>query len=194
MSEDSPRPDLPVSALQVVDDKRLEIPSAARRRLLRAGAIVPSVLTLSSGAALAAASGTSCLTNTSTTPPQRFSTTKDQWLRKPVFNGEMKTGPYSGQPAYCVSGDTSKSASCVDFQKGGGADGSVWVRSDGARFTAGAGQKVDNVENTPYYGLVYVDKDGQVMTLDPNGSPTLYAATYGCAVSTGLIVNSKLLG
>ena len=144
-------------------------------------------LTLASGAAIAGGSTTgACLTNQTTTT-QRFTTTKDQWLRKSVYDG--KSG---SQGAYCVSGDTSKPWACVDYQ-GKAAQGSVWIKRDGSRITAGPANNVSNVETTPYYGLVYVDKNGQ-MTLDPNGSTTMYATTYGCAVSAGLIANSQLLG
>src|SRR5438270_10794678 len=73
-------------------------PNKARRRLiLAAGAALPSVYTLSSGAQTALVSNLSCWAKTPT-PPARFTPTDDDWYRAPVY-----TGDYDGTPAYCVS-------------------------------------------------------------------------------------------
>ena len=138
-----------------------------------AGAVLPSVLTLSSGAAMAAGSTSACLTQTSTsTPPARFVDTQDKWFRAQVYDG--KSG---GKAAHCV---TTPQNSCIDGT-GGGNVGSVWIKSDGSRIVAGPGTQVSNVSSRPQaYGLVYVDQSGTVNTLDPNGNTSLSYASIVC--------------
>ncbi|MEP7276859.1 MAG: hypothetical protein ABI812_10920 [Betaproteobacteria bacterium] len=148
-------------------------PNAARRRLmLGAGAIVPSVLTLSSGAAIAAASSTHCLNTAAGTPPQRFTGSQDKWFRAQVYDGKA-----TGKSAHCV---TTPQTTCTDGN-GGGQPGSIWVKDDGSRMMAGPGNDVKNVTSAPKsYGLVYVDQQGTVNTLDPNGNPALSYASIAC--------------
>jgi hypothetical protein len=78
----------------VTADPRGVRPSQTRRRLiLAAGAALPSVYTLSSGAQTAGASNMACL-NKQGTAPARFVSQEDyarwpdNWLRAPVSYGE----------------------------------------------------------------------------------------------------------
>ena|SRR5215471_18712222 len=153
-------------------------PSAVRRRLLlAAGAALPSVYTLTSGAQTAVASNLRCWGNPGATPPQRFTASDDSWYRSPVY-----TGQYKGNAAYCV---TSPQSACIDspMHPDHGADGSMWI-SSGNRITVGPGDNVTNVGPAPSkYGLVYVNNQGTVKTLDPNGNPNLQPLHDSCWTS-----------
>jgi hypothetical protein len=148
-------------------------PNGSRRRMLRAaGVALPSVLTLSSGAAVAAASTLACLANQPTTTAQRFTSTSDKWARVQVYDGKVK-----GDAAHCVN---TPQASCT-YGSGKAKDGSIWVENDGTRMTAGPFTTVNNVSQQPKsYGLVYVDRNGTIVTLDPNGDTSLVNTTTSC--------------
>jgi hypothetical protein len=177
-------------------DLRAESTAKARRRLiLAAGAALPSVLTLSSGAAQAATSNVVCMARQGTPPPRfvddgDFARTKDGWLRAPV-----NFGAYDGTPANCV---TSPQSSCIAYApprdpnslpipspSGAGPvtnaeDGSVWI-VQGNRMTSNVHTPITQVSlGKKHYGLVYVDQTGTVATLDPNGAPSLTAVTTSC--------------
>src|SRR5258708_6039125 len=82
-------------------------PSRARRRLiLGAGAALPSVYTLTSGAQTAAASVLHCTVANPPSNLQRFTLADDQWYRNKTYAGKQ-----GFDPAYCVS---SGSLSCTD--------------------------------------------------------------------------------
>jgi hypothetical protein len=104
---------VPDSTVTVAAESRGASPSQTRRRLiLAAGAALPSVYTLSSGANTAAASNLACLAKQGT-PPPRFTTDADyarwpdNWVRAPVAYGD-----YDGIPADCV---TTPQSSCSAF-------------------------------------------------------------------------------
>jgi len=162
----------PISAEAAVATPPAGTPNAARRRLmLGAGAILPSVYTLSSGAQTAVASTLACF-NTSGTAPTRFVDTQDKWFRSQVYDGTN-----SGRASHCVS--TPQNV-CTNGA-GGAPAGSVWVKNDGTRFVAGPGNQVNNVTSQPKsYGLVYVDRQGTINTLDPNGNTSLSYASIAC--------------
>lgn len=170
------------------------LPSAKRRRLLAgAAAVLPSVYTLASGAQTAVASQVACWANEQQQPPGRFITGSDTWFRAKVY-----LGTYDGYPAYCVS---TPQRACVDpFHPGEAADGSVWIvgrtrfmpgfrvggglQEYGLRVTAGPGVPITQVTRAPdTYGLVYVDQQGTIATLDPNGSPDLRPVAASCWTS-----------
>jgi hypothetical protein len=173
-------------------------PSKARRRLLMAaGAALPSIYTLSSGAATAAASSLVCLAKEGP-PPIRFTTDGDYahrpdgWVRAPVTTGE-----YDGTPADCITSPQSECSSSFPGPSRGapsaaapaGApvanaqDGSVWV-VQGNRVISSPHVQITNVNaGRPHYGLVYVDQTGTVVTLDPNGSSVLRPVTASCWAS-----------
>jgi hypothetical protein len=179
-------------------DSRAENPSKARRRLiLAAGAVLPSIYTLSSGAQTAAASNLVCLSKQGP-PPIRFTKDEDYarvsdgWLRAPVNFGE-----YDGVPADCI---TSPQTSCVAFgadrnQTSNGSpspdgvhgvnaeDGSTWV-VQGNRVISSSSVPITNVSmGRKHYGLVYVDQTGTIATLDPNGAVNLSPVTTSCWTS-----------
>ncbi len=121
----------------VAADSHTAGPSKARRRLiLAAGAALPSIYTLASGAQTAVASHLTCVARQQTMPGgtpgavgdvpgrqpiipggtpgpvgdgvvRRFTETPDDWYRAPVNVGE-----YDGTPAYCV---TMPQSACADF-------------------------------------------------------------------------------
>lgn len=135
-----------------------------RRMLMAAGAAVPTVLTLTSGASVAAAS----------LAPTRFMSAPDKYYRMPVYDAKTKQG---NNTVHCVNTPQSK---CTDGN-GQAPDGSVWVQNDGTRSVAGPFSQVKNVTGSQKtYGLVYVDKKGSIITLDPNGDTSLtYCTTSG---------------
>lgn len=189
-------PRVPESTVAV--DSRAGSPSRARRRLiLAAGAVLPSIYTLSSGAQTAAASNLVCLAKEGP-PPVRFTQDDDYarfpdgWLRAPVNVGE-----YDRATADCV---TTPQSSCVAFTpahsenstpwpaKGPGTgtnaeNGSVWI-VQGNRMTSNNHTPITNVNlGRKHYGLVYVDQSGTVATLDPNGRLGLSPVTTSCWAS-----------
>ena len=150
-------------------------PNLARRRLLRVGVLVPSVYTLAGGAATAAASTLACVNTNLASEPTLFAAVPDKWYRAQVYDGKV-----SGNAAHCVS---TPQNSCLDGN-GGGQTGSVWVKDDGTRFVAGPGNVVNNVTSKPSsYGLVYVDQQGTISTLDPTGKTGVGYASLLCVNS-----------
>jgi hypothetical protein len=166
-------------------------PDARRRRLL-AGAVgvLPSVYTLASGAQVAASSQMACWATEPQATPIRFSSDSDSWLRSTVYGGD-----YDGHQAYCV---TSPQNSCIDpLHPGKGGDGSAWIFNRArttagmggpsaydVRFVVGQGNQVTNVGSAPSaQGLVYVDRNATLATLDPNGKSFLHPVTASCWTS-----------
>jgi hypothetical protein len=183
----------------VAADSQSGSPSKARRRLiLAAGAVLPSIYTLSSGAQTAAASNVACLAKTGQETPIRFTQDDDYarisdgWLRAPVNFGE-----YDGAPANCV---TSPQSACIAYSPTpappsspgttpssgpvtNAEDGSVWI-VQGNRMTSNVHTPITHVSlGRKHYGLVYVDETGSVATLDPNGAIGLHATTTSCWTS-----------
>lgn len=160
-----------------------------RRLLLGAAAVLPSVYTLSSGARTAATSNLRCWNRAQrhggrelvgniggADEATRFSLVNDGWLRKQVY-----TGNSGGYPAYCAMSDQTACVDPMDPTKA--APGSTWI-VNGDRVTAGLGFKIDQVAPSPEaYGLVYVDQQGTIATLDPERSADLRPATASCWTS-----------
>jgi hypothetical protein len=138
--------------------------------LLAAGGALPSVLTLSSGAASAASSHLSCLLNQPNPAPTRFTPGEDNWVR-----AQVNVAAYENRPAYCI---TTPSSSCVDGTNKA-IPGSTWV-VDGNKLTAGMQDNLQ-VLNQRAYGLVYVDNSGSIMTLDKRSN--LYPLQDSCWTS-----------
>jgi hypothetical protein len=177
----------------VLNGPNSDHPSAARRRLiLAAGAALPSVYTLTSGAQTAAASSLRCLINGTETPPARFTPAEDNWVRAKVYVGKSD----DGRAAYCVSAPQNACISTLDADKG--ADGSVWIVMDrgvwgvgpgvsqvyGSRVIAGPNTQITNVRRAnPAYGTIFVDEQGTFMTLDPNGRQDLRPVAQSCFTS-----------
>lgn len=138
--------------------------------LLAAGGALPSVLTLSSGAASAASSHLVCLLNQPNPPPQRFTPGEDNWVR-----AQVNVAAYENRPAYCI---TTPSSNCVDGMNHA-IPGSTWV-VDGNKMTAGMQNNLQ-VLNQRAYGLVYVNNSGSIMTLDKQSN--LYAIQDSCWTS-----------
>ena len=180
-------------------DSQAQGPSKSRRRLLlAAGAALPSICTLSSGAQAAVASNLRCLANEAA-PPARFTPAPDNWVRAPV-----DVGDYDGTPAYCV---TSPQSACsdspqnwrglsspldpVDVAAKDAQPGSTWI-IEGHRVTPSPGVHITVKPGRKQYGLVYVDQQGSVSTLDPNGALTLTPSTNSCWASAMPGRTSKL--
>jgi hypothetical protein len=169
------------------------MPNARRRRLLvGAVGIVPSVYTLASGAQVSATSQMMCFLKQPPTPPARFTPGSDNWFRSTAYSGN-----YEGHPAHCV---TSPQNTCVDpLQPSKAETGSAWIINR-SRSTAGMGMggpsmydvrvviasnnQVTNVGQLPsMQGLVYIDQNATIATLDPNGRTGLQPVTMSCANS-----------
>jgi hypothetical protein len=190
MTDATGTPQVPESS--VAAESRTAGPSKARRRLiLAAGAALPSIYTLSSGAQTAIASTMVCIAKQGT-PPPRFTSKPDNWVRSPV-----KVGDYDGTPADCV---TTPQSTCADRVRlgwrdgdnppldepgaGKARDGSVWI-VQGNRVISSPNVQIANVGPVPrHYGLVYVDQGGTVSTLDPDGALQLTPMTTSCWAST----------
>lgn len=160
-----------------------------RRLLLGTAAVLPSVYTLSSGARTAVASNLRCWDRAQRqggrelvgTPggddeAARFSMVGDEWLRKQVY-----TGIGGGHPAYCAM---SNQALCIDpAHPAKAAQGSIWI-VNGDRVVAGLGVEIDQVSAAPQaYGLVFVDQDGTIATLDPERTADLRPVKEPCWTS-----------
>jgi hypothetical protein len=179
---------LHVAESSVAAESRTPNPSKARRRfLLAAGAALPSVYTLNSGAQTAIASNLACWAKEPKAPPVRFTSSNDNWLRAQVY-----TGDYNGTPADCVS---SPQAECIARSMGrrfdpnapavsdNAGDGSVWI-VQGNRVTSGPTVQITKAGlGPPQYGLVYVDETGSVATLDPKWTGDLRMVTQSCWTS-----------
>jgi hypothetical protein len=150
-----------------------------RRLLLGAAGIVPSVYTLTSGAQVSAASAIVCLQASEDANPTRFMPGNgDPWLREPV-----QMGRFEQRNTYCVS---TPQADCMNgFNPGDAGQGSQWIVEgvDGNVVTAGPGAPIQVSSGHHSYGLVYVDKDGTITTLDPGYTGDLYPTTKSCWAS-----------
>jgi hypothetical protein len=117
----------------VAADSRGVSPNHTRRRLiLAAGAALPSVYTLSSGAQTAGASNLACLAKQGTAPArfvsqEDYARWPDNWLRAPVSYGD-----YDGATADCV---TTPQSACTAFTPVGSGGASGETPGPGAAFT-----------------------------------------------------------
>jgi hypothetical protein len=202
MSEPTADRDKPPDGVERGSPGVAATPVTRRRLILGTAAVLPSVYTLSSGAQMAVTSSQKCWNRVSHNGNGRIvaardgsdgeeveqvTTSNDKYLRKQVY-----TGTSGGQPAYCAM---MNQASCIDPDNPGkAAAGSVWV-VDGQRVVAGVGATIDNVSLMPQgYGLVYVDPNGTVATLDPGVSQQLRPVTEPCWNSIIGGRRSSLLG
>jgi hypothetical protein len=198
MTDATGTPQIPASTVSA--DLRVPSPDKTRRRLiLAAGAALPSVFTLSSGAQTAGGSNVACLARQEA-PPARFISQEDYvrwpdgWVRAPVAFGD-----YDGAPADCVTTPQNSCAAFTPIGSGGAsgatksgdpsppgtdaADGSVWI-VQGERVVSSRNVPIRNIKlGRKHYGLVYVDQSGTVSTLDPNGSFKLSAVKTSCWAS-----------
>jgi hypothetical protein len=192
---DAPDSTAPVANGETLDSAPSVEHRRRRLVLLGASAALPSVYTLNSGARTAGVSSAVCWGNNifqrqwyqvpdvtedrqwypqpgnshqpPPTPPSgdhsiaRFIPATDGWLRKRVYFGRS-----AGQAAYCTMSDQNM---CVDFaDPTKAAQGSVWY-VNGQRVTVGPGTTIDQVtQGVPAFGLVYVDQQGTIATLDPD--------------------------
>jgi hypothetical protein len=103
--------------------------------ILAAGAALPSVYTLSSGAQTAGASNMACLAKQGT-PPARFVSQEDyarwpdNWLRAPVSYGD-----YDGATADCVTTPQSSCTAFTPIGSGGASDKTGDNPGSGTAFT-----------------------------------------------------------
>jgi hypothetical protein len=140
---------------------------AARRRqlMLGAAAVLPSVITLPSGAQTAVASSKRCFIGPNTDAPIRFVQMPDGWLRKQIHSGTLQ-----GRPAYCTTWDQDYVVQAPipgKSQTATALPGTTWS-VDGWNITAGETSFiVDNVSLTKdYYALVYTDETFSMYVLD----------------------------
>ena len=157
-------------------------PDRNRRGVLKGLAALPSVLTLHSGAALAAASAT-CVTKSSPTGQLLAPSGTDTLERRRAVLGKI-----GGDDYYCVSGNYTDltSGACVN---GGAAQGS-WYKDgpiNGPYVTAPAGSinlVSDSSVPQQRYAVVFIRDDGGAAQLKP-GDVGYHAAFQSCAGSFG---------
>ena len=148
-----------------------------------AAAALPTAYTLESGAQAAATSALRCFLAEPPPGLAPFTTADDGFLRSQVYVGKQ-----GSNVAYCVmprqAGNPAACVSAVDPTKA--APGSVWI-VNGQRVVAGnpadpiPGVNIVQVSSAPQpYGLVYVNREGQIATLDRNGDLTLRSVADSC--------------
>lgn len=154
-------------------------PATARRRLmLGAVGVLPSVVTLQSGAQTAATSSLRCWAkDLSTDPPDRYTLVPDGWLRKKVYLGK-----YQGKPAICTMWEQ---AACVDDGKEHkGAEGSTWVTNSERVIVGRQGSGIEHISHSPeVLALVYVDHTGSKFALEPDEDNKLRPVRETCWTS-----------
>jgi hypothetical protein len=182
--------------------------------MLGAVAVDPSIVTLRSGAQVAAASFNcvsggkkpAAMLNSMGVP--RFTPVKDEWLRKQVFSGQAVR---AGALAYCTTWDQQSILAVATLEKTGNGmgykanSGTTWSTGDdvikiGAvcppwESSKGAGlgsycyaESIENVSPAPeHWALVYVDETGLTASLEPGPglSPVRAACWASLAASRG---------
>jgi len=166
---------------------------ARRKLMLGAAAVLPSIVTLRSGATAAIASNTKCWTKIPDESPVRFSYAPDGWLRKQVYEGK-----YLGEPAFCVVWDQGTCRDPANPNKAAG--GTTWLvnldQATGGRFDEDfyfrqwRALEVDQMAKITHmsagpqsYALVYVDQSGTVATLNPDPAQKLRPVRESCWTS-----------
>jgi len=161
-----------------------------RRRLLLGAAAIPTVYTLTSGAAVAAASLNCWGTQTQATPPQRVTAAPDQWARSTMKSG--KVNPGNQVTAYCMT-PPGKQSECTDpMEPDKSAAHTYWYVQGQKTLEAQGG--VWKIPQTPGYGLLYVDRTGNIQTFDPQQYPgiELKYASNSCMQSISPTAKSML--
>jgi len=173
-------------------DRHETLTRARRRRLLLGAAAAPTVYTLTSGAAVAAASLTCWdTTGTQTTTPQRVTLAPDKWARAPMKSGTQWPG---NTTAYCLKDPTQQvQGACTDpVNPDWSAANTYWWVNGQRKLEAQGG--VRHIPQTPGYGLLYIDRTGQVQAFDPLQHPSveLKYASIACMNSVTLSTKSTL--
>lgn len=188
------------------------IATARRRLMLGAAAVLPSVVTLRSGAQSAAQSFNcgsrgktpGAMLNSMGVP--RFTDAPDEWLRKKVFSGRLAS---NGRPAYCTTWDQPNILAIAKLESAASglgykaSDGTTWSDGQDFSFRIGKGcppattqsiggptssycyaETVDNISPDPdHYGLVYVDETGLSCSLEPGpGMAPVRAACWASII------------
>ena len=158
------------------DDAGLDRTSARRKLVLGAAAILPSIVTVSSGAQTALASNVKCWSKNPEAPPDRVSFAPDGWLRKQVYVGQ-----YQGNKAFCLAWDQ---ASCLDpGNPNKAAAGSIWLVND-KKVTAAQGEVINGISHgVQGYAIVYTDNTGSMATLDSEAAANLRPVRETCWTS-----------
>jgi hypothetical protein len=151
--------------------------------LLGAAAVLPSIVTLRSGAQTSAASNVRCWSRNvpESEIPDRFVLVPDGWLRKKVYSGQ-----YHSHQAFCT---TWAQEACVAEGSSQGrygrqaADGTTWAVG-GDTVTIGPGVNVEHISDVAnYYSLVYVDATGINHSLEPDPTGNLRPVREACWTS-----------
>jgi hypothetical protein len=182
--------------------------------MLGAAAVIPSVVTLRSGAQVAAQSincasggkGPAAMLNSMGVP--RFTAAPDDWLRKQVYSG---LAARAGATAYCTTWDQQNILAIASLEKtsyGMGYkanSGTTWSTGDDVikignlcppwQSGQGAGlgsycyaESIENISPSPeYWALVYVDDTGMTASLEPGPglAPVRAACWASLAASRG---------
>jgi len=123
MAEKRDRTDVDAEARSAADSGAARVVTSRRRLMLGAAAVLPSVVTLRSGAQTAAQSF-NCIQRPGKSPGAmlnhmgipRFTQAPDEWLRKNVFSGQAVR---AGVTAYCTTWDQPTVLAIASLQKKG---------------------------------------------------------------------------
>jgi hypothetical protein len=175
-----------------VSDSGLTSRASARRRLvLGAAAVLPSVVTLPSGAQVAQSSNLRCWSRVDPDGPItqghaipqsfRFTTAPDGWLRKQIYYGQC-----GGRVAFCTTWDQLDYPSITQTIANGtprARDGTTWW-VDGWSLTASTTNLVDQIAPTKdYHALVFVDATASTYTLEPQTAAQFHPVLETCWTS-----------
>jgi hypothetical protein len=167
-------------------------PHPLRRRLLLGAAAIPSVYTLTSGAAVAAASSVSCFDATQTATPARVTTAPDQWARAQIKGGTAGAQP-SSPKGYCLK-DPVKQGECADPLHPDWSAAQTYWYVQGQRTLEAQGGMRNLTSTSSGYGLLYIDRTGTIQAFDPLAHPgvELKFASIACMNSLSPITKSAL--
>ena len=197
VTDDLDKRDLDQRAAVAADPGAARVVTTRRRLMLGAAAVLPSVVTLRSGAQ-GAAQSFDCLPSgkkpgamLNNMGAPRFTDVPDEWLRKQVFSGQAVL---AGRIAYCTTWDQPTVLAIATFEKTASGMaykallGTTWSTGndpeDSFKISApcppwesgkGAGmgsycysESVENISSAPdHYALVYVDDTGLSCSLEP---------------------------
>lgn len=187
------------------------VATTRRRLMLGAAAVLPSVVTLPSGARTAVQSFNCTAQDRRSNDRfiegsgvERFTAAPDEWLRKRVFSGRLAS---NGRPAYCTTWDQPSVLAIATLETAASGLGykalpktTWWNGQDSFRIGDACkgwmthqigdpssycyAETVDNISPEPdHYGLVFVDEAGLSSSLEPGpGMVPVRATCYASLV------------
>ena len=193
------------------DPGAARVVTSRRKLMLGAAAILPSVVTLPSGAQTSAQSFNCKASGDMLNNMGRFTEAPDEWLRKKVFSGHAVR---AGRKAYCTTWDQQTVMAIASLEKADtgmvykAVPGTTWATGPDAEDaikigtvcppsdpTKGAGpasycyaESIENISTSPdAYAMVFVDEAGLSTSLEPGPglSPVRATCWASLAASRG---------